>query len=302
MRKILIGLATLAVLGLGAAWWITEPKTDHIARVFAIGDAKRGELVFNAGGCASCHTSPGQDNRLWLGGGMKFATEFGTFFAPNISPHVRDGIGGWSYEMFTNALQAGVSPDGSHYYPAFPYTTYVHMRPQDVSDLFAFMRTLPPAEGRAPPNQVKFPFDQRRALGFWKFLYLDTKQIANDPAKSAEWNRGRYLVEGLGHCAECHSARTALGGIDEAYRMAGGPNPDGKGTTPNLTPGSQAFAKWSKADIVELLTTGMTPDPDEVAGSMAEVVKNMSLLPKSDREAMAEYIKSLPAKASPPKK
>ena len=202
--------------------------------------------------------------------------------------------------MFTNAMQAGVAPDGSHYYPAFPYTTYAKMLPQDVSDLFAYMRTLPQAEGRAPAHEVKFPFNQRRALGFWKFLYLDTRPLTDEPGRSAEWNRGRYLVEALGHCAECHSARTPLGGIDENFRHAGGPDPEGKGRVPNITPAG--IGKWSKADIVDLLTTGMTPAPDEVAGTMFQVVKNMALLPKSDREAMADYIMSLPSRTSPPKK
>ncbi len=299
MRNVLIGLGVLAAVVLGGAWWITEPKTGHIQRVFAIGDAGRGKAVFDAGGCASCHVSTGQENRLQLGGGMKFATAFGTFYAPNISPSVRDGIGGWSYEMFTNALQAGVAPDGSHYYPAFPYTTFVRMKPQDVSDLFAYIRTLPQVDGKAPPHELAFPFNQRRALGFWKALYLDTTPIVNESSKSAEWNRGRYLVEGLSHCAECHSARTQLGGIDENFRMAGGPNPDGKGRVPNIT--QETMGKWSKSDIVEVLTTGITPDMDEIAGSMMEVVKNLAQLPKSDREAIAEYIKSLPPKKSPPR-
>jgi mono/diheme cytochrome c family protein len=258
MQKILVVFGVLAVSLLGAAWWITQPKTDHIGRIFAMGDPQRGELVFNASGCSACHASVGQSNRLWLGGGMKFPTAFGTFVAPNISPHVRDGIGGWSYEMFVNAMQAGVSPKGEHYYPAFPYTSYVKMQPRDVSDLFSFMRTLPQAEGRAPAHDVSFPFNQRRALGFWKFLYLDTKPLVDVSTRSPEWHRGRYLVEAMGHCAECHSARTALGGIDENYRHAGGPDPSGKGRVPNITPGEGGIGSWTKAEVYDLLSFCLT--------------------------------------------
>ena len=140
------------------------------------------------------------------------------------------------------------------------------------------------------------------ALGVWKALYLDQSPIVDDPKRSKEWNRGHYLVDAMAHCAECHSGRSELGGIDEKYRFAGGPDPEGKGMVPNITPGEGGIGSWSKADIVELLTTGLTPEPDEVAGSMAEVVKNMAELPKEEREAIAEYIKSLPPRASPPKK
>jgi mono/diheme cytochrome c family protein len=167
------------------------------------GDPTRGKLVFEAADCASCHASPGQPDRLRLGGGMELASPFGTFFPPNISPDPNDGIGRWR--------TIEVSPSGQHLYPALPYTSYAHMRVEDVKDLMAYLRTLPAVPGRTPRHELPFPFTIRRLVGFWKFLYLDRTPIRPDPARDAAWNRGRYLVEAVGHCAECHSARNMLG-------------------------------------------------------------------------------------------
>ena len=303
MRNLFATLVFLGLIAAGAFWWITEPRplpSDSINTLK--GEAARGKLVFDAGGCASCHQSPGQDNGQLLGGGLELKSQYGSFFVPNITPHPLFGIGKWSTADLANALKAGVSPDGRHYYPAFPYGTYAHMRDQDIADLMTYLKTLQPLEGNSRPHNLQFPFNQRRLLGVWKALYLDQSPIVDDPKRSKEWNRGRYLVEALSHCAECHSARTELGGIDEKYRYAGGPDPEGKSRVPNITQDKDGLGSWSKGDIVELLTTGLTPEPDEVAGAMAEVVKNMAQLPKEDREAIADYIKSLPAKASPPKK
>ena len=302
MRKLISTLAVLAVAGVGAFWWLTQPKLAVGAEVNSlVGDAARGKIVFDAGGCSSCHATPGQEDRLVLGGGFELKTPFGSFFPPNISPNPRDGIGRWTTADLANAMLAGVSPDGSHYYPAFPYATYAHMKVQDVADLMAYLKTLPPTEGVPRPHNLPFPMTFRRGVGLWKLLYLDRTPITDQAGQTAEWNRGHYLVDALGHCAECHSGRTLPGGIDEAYRYAGGPDPEGKGMIPNITQAKDGIGDWSKADIVEVLTSGLTPEPDEVSGSMAEVVKNTSLLPKADREAMAEYIKSLPPRASPPK-
>ena len=303
MRGVVANLVVASVLVLAAFWWITEPRPAASPHINALaGDAQRGKTFFDAGGCASCHQSPGQSDRLALGGGLELKTPFGVFVVPNISSHPVSGIGKWTTADLANAMKAGLSPNGSHYYPAFPFTTYAHMRDQDIADLMAFLRRLPPLDGKIRPHDLSFPFNYRRLVGAWKLLYLDQTEIIDDPKRSQEWNRGRYLVEGLAHCAECHSARTILGGIDETYRYAGGPDPEGKGMIPNITPHKSGIGSWSKADLVEVLTTGLTPAPDEVSGSMAEVVKNVSELSKQDREAMAEYIKSLSPRESPPKK
>ena len=305
LKRLSLGLLVLALAGFGVFWWLTSPvravPAEGNAATEQPGDPARGAIVFNAGGCSSCHATPKQDDRLRLGGGLELKSPFGTFVAPNISPDPQDGIGGWKTADLANAMLRGVSPEGEHYYPAFPYTTYAHARIEDVRDLMAYLRTLPPVSGKAPPHQIGFPFNVRRGLGLWKQLFLDTTPITNDPSRSEEWNRGRYLVDALGHCAECHSPRNVIGGIDAKERFAGGPDLEGRGWVPNITQSKNGIGSWSKGDIVELLSTGFTPEYDSVGSSMADVVKNTAALPKPDREAMAEYIKSLPAREGPPR-
>ena len=210
-----------------------------------------------------------------------------------------DGIGGWSEADFVTAVTKGVSPAGTHYFPAFPYTTYQHAKLEDLRDLFAYLKTLPPVSGKAPDHQVPFPFNIRRNVGIWKLLFLDGKPFTPDPARSAQWNRGAYLVNSLGHCAECHSPRNFLGGIIASQRFAGGPNPEGKGWVPNIT--QKGIDDWSEKDIAYFLETGQTPDGDSIGGSMGRVIKNTALLSAEDRAAMAVYLKSLPAVEGPPR-
>lgn len=256
-------------------------------------DAAAGRVVFLASGCNSCHATPGQSDPLRLGGGLELKTPFGSFFPPNISPDPIDGIGRWDVVDLANALKAGVSPDGRHYYPALPYTSYQYMTDGDVRDLMAFLRTLPPVHGRPPPHRLAFPFSIRRGVGLWKLFYLDGGRLDPDPSKSAAWNLGRYLVEGPGHCAQCHSPRDMFGGIVRSRQLTGGPTPDGKDKAPDIT--GRGLANWSRADIVEALATGLTPDGDSLGGPMAAVVRDTGQLPASYREAIAEYLKSLPA-------
>jgi mono/diheme cytochrome c family protein len=287
------------------AWFLSAPSPAYDASQAASleqgGDAERGKLVFAAGGCASCHMTPGQADRTKLGGGERLGSPFGAFIAPNISPHPTDGIGRWRAVDLANAMVSGVSPQGEHYYPAFPYTSYHLATAEDIRDLMAFLRTLEPVAGKAPPHELPFPFTIRRALGLWKLLFFDTSRFAPDSSKSEAWNRGRYLVDGLGHCAECHSGRNILGGIKPSQRYAGGPDPEGKGYVPNLTPDKTGLADWSAKDVAELLKSGFTPAYDSVGGTMASVVKNMSQLSDEDRQAIGEYIKSLPALPATPK-
>jgi mono/diheme cytochrome c family protein len=303
IKRLFVALVALAVAGAGVFWWLTTPvravPVEPGAALETSGDAGRGALVFNAGGCASCHATPKQEDRLRLGGGLELTSPFGAFVAPNISPHPRDGIGSWKVADLVNAMLRGVSPEGAHYYPSFPYTTYAHAKVEDVADLMAYLRTLPQVEGKAPAHRIGFPFNIRRGLGLWKQMFLDTQALQDDPARSPEWNRGRYLVEALGHCAECHSPRNPIGGIKASERFAGGPDLEGRGWVPNITPSPKGLASWSKADISELLSTGFTPEYDSVGSSMADVVKNTAALPKADRDAMAEYLKSLPPRDGP---
>lgn len=293
MRRVLGILAGLAVLGLAVFWFLTAPKTVPPAAIEGLsGDVTRGETVFYAAGCASCHAAPGASGeaKLILAGGQTFPSPFGTFVAPNISPS-EAGIGGWSTLDLVNAVRNGVSPDGAHYFPAFPYTSYERADVQDLVDLKAFLDTLPPDATPSQPHQVGFPFNIRRSLGGWKMLYAGKGwQITGN--LSPQETRGRYLVEALGHCAECHTPRDPLGGLDRARWLGGAPNPTGQGTIPNITPGK---LDWSEGDIAYYLETGFTPSFDSVGGHMAAVVENTARLSPEDRAAIAAYLKLVPA-------
>jgi mono/diheme cytochrome c family protein len=258
--------------------------------------------MFFAGGCASCHAAPATaacDNpkikdKFTLAGGRCLKTPFGTFYAPNISPDKESGIGGWSNRQFIKAMKEGMSPKGEHYYPVFPYTSYQRMRESDLLDLKAFLDTLPAIKSQVPDHDLALPFRLRQTLGLWKWMFLDGETFKPDPKKSAKLNRGAYLVEGPGHCGECHSPRNLLGGVIAGKRFSGGPVPEGKGIVPNITPHKSGIADWSEADIITALETGLMPSFDTFGGTMVKVQENMAQLSVQDRAAIAAYIKSLP--------
>jgi mono/diheme cytochrome c family protein len=236
---------------------------------------------------------------LKLGGGLAIPSPFGTFYAPNISPDPIDGIGRWTEAEFVRALMQGVSPAGAYYFPAFPYTSYQHAKVEDIRDLFTYLKTLAPVSGKVRDHDVPFPFNVRRNVAIWKLLFMDRKAFVPDIGPSAKWNRGAYLVNSLGHCAECHSPRNLLGGIIKSQRLAGGPNPEGEGWVPNITP--KGIGEWSEKDIAYFLETGAMPDGDSAGGSMVRVIKNTSQLSPDDRAAIATYLKSLPPVDGPPR-
>lgn len=298
LRGLMLKLVVLAVVGFGVFWLVTAPAAVPASALAPhTPNLDNGRTMFYAGGCVSCHATPNQEDRTRLGGGLALKSPFGTFYVPNISPDSKDGIGNWTEAQFVTAMAKGTSPAGEHYYPSLPYASYQRMRTADLRDLFAFIKTLPPAQGKVRGHDLPFPYDIRRTLGAWKWLYLDGEPFKPDPSQSAEWNRGAYLVNGPGHCAECHSSRDVLGGLNEAHRFAGGPNPEGEGWIPNIT---QAGLKtWTEGDIVELLASGMTPGGDSVSGDMARVVRNTAQLSPEDRKAMAVYLKSLPPVEGP---
>jgi mono/diheme cytochrome c family protein len=294
MRRLLIAVAVLVLIGIAIFWFVTAPQTvpanalgPHTANL------DNGRTMFFAGGCASCHASPNQEDRTRVGGGMALKTPFGTFYPPNISPDPKDGIGGWSEANFVTAMWKGTAPDGSHYYPVFPYTSYQRMQLDDVRDLFAFIKTLPAVAGKTREHELPPYLRFRRMLGGWKFLFLDGLRFKPDPAQPAQWNRGGYLVNGPGHCAECHSPRNTFGGIIQHLRFTGGPDPEGgEGWVPNITPAG--IGDYSVGDIEQVLATGDTPSGDSVGGPMRDVVRNARELTPEDRKAMATYLKSLP--------
>jgi mono/diheme cytochrome c family protein len=258
---------------------------------YAAGDAERGAYVFHAGGCESCHTVKDGPQ---LAGGLRLATPFGTFVVPNITPDRTTGIGGWSEQQFIRAMTDGIAPDGSPYYPAFPFTSYARMTEQDLRDLKAWLDTVPAAVNATPPHELDFPYGVRFGLWPWRWLFFEKRPFVPDPAQSAEWNRGAYLVTGPGHCGECHSPRNFAGVVDADRTLAGTPNgADGK-RVPGLRP-SDDIGDWSQGDIEFLLQVGLTPDGDVAGGAMADVVAHgTSKLSETDRRAIAVYLKSLP--------
>jgi mono/diheme cytochrome c family protein len=284
--KILRLAAVVVVVGAGVGLWLTAPDRVDAARFETLeGDAGHGEWVFTAAGCASCHHAPGAEDKMLLAGGQAFPSDFGTFYAPNISP-APAGIASYTLVDFANAVTRGVGPGGAHLYPAFPYAAYQHMTDQDVADLFAYMQTLPPSDTASKPHDVGFPFNIRRSLGGWKMLFMEDDYVMADAPE-----QGLYLVEALAHCGECHTPRNALGGLDRARWLQGAPNPSGDGTIPALTPDK---LDWSEEDIVYYLESGFTPDYNSAGGHMAEVVENFSKLSAEDRQAVAAYVKALP--------
>jgi mono/diheme cytochrome c family protein len=297
-------LAVLLLVGSAggiALWAMAKPgaavSSDADPSIERGGDAERGRLIFAAGDCASCHASPGQPDRLRLGGGLALASPYGTFRPPNISTDPVDGIGGWRTADLANALLSGVSPAGNHYYPAFPYTSYAKMEIRDVKDLMAYLRTLPAVSGRPPAHDLSPLFRIRQIVGLWKFLFFEQEPIVADRDHDGAWNRGRYLVEAVTHCAECHSSRNLLGAIKENTRFAGGVDPEGTGYIPNITP--SRIGDWTERDIAEMLKTGGTPNHGRVGSSMTAVVTNLASLPQSDRDAIATFVKSLPPRETP---
>ena len=267
-------------------------------------DLSNGQTMFNVGGCASCHATDVKKDPLTLGGGHELKTAFGTFVVPNISSDPKAGMGSWTEAQFVTAMTKGVGRNGEHLYPAFPYTSYQRMRTGDIRDLYAYMKTLPAVPTPTAGHKLGFPFNIRRTLGVWKLMFLDGKSFEPVAGKSASFNRGAYLVEGPGHCAECHSKRNALGGITSDGRMAGGPNAEGHGFIPNITQHPQdGLADWSAKDFESLLQTGGTPAGGSVTDEMEDVVQNTAKLSAEDRKAMAEYLKALPPRAgAKPKK
>ena len=267
------------------SWFLTVAKQGNFEDIERLdADVVAGEYIFNAAGCSGCHMSEGNSDRNRLAGGKAFQTAFGKFYAPNISMSLEYGIGDWSLNNFVNAVRKGVSPENEHYYPSFPYTSYNKITDQDLANLWAYWQTLPAIEIDNKAHDIIFPFSIRRPIGFWKSAFMSDRWVADE-----SFDRGRYLVEAVGHCAECHTPRNAIGGLKKQRWLHGGKNPSGSGTIPNIT---ISTLDWSVEEIEEYLSTGFTPDFDMVGGHMAEVIESTEKLSYVDRIAIANYIKS----------
>ena len=257
---------------------------------------ERGKYIFDAAGCYGCHTEAGGAP---LAGGVELRTPFGTFYGPNITPDPESGIGKWSNDDFVRALRDGVSPNGDHYFPIFPYPSFTKMTTQDMLDLKAYLGTIAPVKKQNREHDVSFPFSSRIAMGPWKAFNFDSGEYKPDTSRDAKWNRGAYLVEALSHCGECHTPRNRLGALDRSRWMSGARMPSGDLVASNLTPDKTGLADWSVADIADALQDGTLPQGGNFGGEMSEVVKySTSRMRPEDREAIAVYLKSLPALAT----
>jgi len=260
--------------------------------------AERGKYIFDAAGCASCHTDE-KAGGAPLSGGAALVTPFGTFYPPNITPDPDHGIGRWSDQDFLIAMHDGRGPDGLHYYPAFPYTSFTKVTDRDLLDLEAYLFTQAASERANRPHDLRFPFSIRPLLWLWKRFNFEAGRWAADPTKSEQWNRGSYLAEALVHCGECHTPRNFMGGLDRDRWMAGARLGDGKSVAPNLTPHQDGLADWSEADVAFALDTGISAIGEVLGGEMGLVVRHStSRLTADDRKAIAEYIAGLPEKPS----
>ena len=289
----IIAISTTAVILMLAFWVITSAKIPEFSSVENYQSSlERGEYVFNASGCAICHSSPDstQAEKLVLTGGRSFPSPFGTFYAPNISMDKVYGIGTWSEKDFANSVRHGVSPEGKHYYPSFPYTAYVNMTDQDIADLWAYFKSIPESSKPSIDHDLPMYVRWRRPIAFWKLLNK-REQTTELLSSDAMVQRGAYLVETLGHCGECHTSRNFIGGLQYEYWLGGAKNPAGRGMIPNITPTKLA---WDTEEIVEYLASGFTPDFDVAGGHMADVIENTSKLTEEDRLAIAEYLKAIP--------
>lgn len=300
IKKIAGILISLGIVAAIIAWFLSAPikLEDYITANMETGNSVAGETMFWAGGCGSCHAVKNAkgDDKLKLGGGHALKTPAGTFITPNISPDKATGIGNWTGADFANAMLKGVSPKGSHYFPSFPYTSYARMEVGDVADLWAYMKTLPAISRTNEPHNLSPLFSVRRGIGLWKLLFLSPDSVVEFDAPNPQLLRGRYLVEGPGHCAECHTPRSlfGLGGSKLNAWLSGGAAPEGDGKIPNITPHDNALGSWSAEEIAEYLETGFTPEFDSVGGSMVSVQENMAKLSAEDRAAIAAYLKSIP--------
>jgi mono/diheme cytochrome c family protein len=255
---------------------------------------ERGEYIFQATGGCGCHTDYANNGAL-LAGGRAIETPFGTIYGTNITPDPETGIGGWSDEDFLRAMTEGIGPDGTMFYPVFPFTAFTRMTREDVLDLKAYLFSVPPVRQENKPPELGFPFNVRAGLTAWRLLNFDAGTFEPLAEQSAEWNRGAYITNALAHCGECHTPRGATGALNEEMHYAGSKEgPEGE-LAPNITPDEKTgIGSWSVADISWFLQTGFEPGGDDAQGLMRQVIDHgYQYLEASDLQAIAIYLKSL---------
>jgi mono/diheme cytochrome c family protein len=250
-------------------------------------EIQRGRYLFDVGDCASCHGES-------LAGGIPLRTPFGVIYSPNITTDPETGIGAWTDDQFYQAMHSGIAADGTRLYPAFPYPWFTKATRQDIDAIRAYLRTVPPVKARTPPLGLPFPFDIRLSMLGWNYFFFQEGTFRPDPAKSAEWNRGAYLVEGLAHCGACHTPTSMLGASAGGQPYRGGVLDNWY--APDLTSDQRAgLGAWSVQDIVDFLKTGRT-DKEVAYGPMSEVIHySTSRMTDADLKAMAVYLKDQPA-------
>jgi mono/diheme cytochrome c family protein len=258
------------------------------------GAVERGLYVLRAAGGCTCHMDPDSEE-FSLAGGRPIETPFGTIYGTNITPDEETGIGSFSDEDFDRAMREGVGPDGTVYYPVFPYTSFTKMTDQDVRDLKAYLFSLPAVRKEDRPPEFRFPYSNRTSVSVWRGLHFDPERFQPTEGESDEWNRGAYLAEALAHCGECHTPRTFMGATDVDLYFAGSvEGPEGQ-LAPNITPHeATGIGSWSERDISWYLQTGFEPDGHDAQGLMGEVVQyGYSYLEPADLDALAVYLKSI---------
>ena len=286
-------LALLAASGLLAFWVASAPHPFVAADIPAHqANLENGKLLYNIGGCISCHAS--EADAAVPAGGKPLTTPIGILYPPNLTPDIETGLGKWSDVDFVNAMQKGLSPNGGHLIPAFPYSSYAHMTLEDVLDIKAYLASLPPMNNATKPHDVPVQFIVRRGLGLWQWIGLDDAKFIPDPKQTPSWNRGAYLVNGPGHCSECHTPRTIFMSSDISKIFQGGPHPDGKGKVPSIRDLSRRGRYKDTKDLVLAFQNGEELGYDKMSsGGMGEVRKNIAKLPEADVAAIAEYVMGL---------
>ena len=289
MRRWLWLLAIVAVVGIGATVYLLRPTVGLARNPALVGDATRGAYLITLGGCVACHTDS-KNGGAALAGGPALATPFGTFYAPNVTSDPQAGIGDWTQAEFSKAMSDGEGPQG-HLYPAFPYENYTLMSDQEIADLYAALKEIAPDPTPSKPHEVGFPFNVRLALAAWKNLFFAPQRYQEDPTRSEQWNRGRYLAYGPGHCVMCHSPRNLLGGIEAGKELTGNPAGGTGGKAPSLLAPDLAEDGYDTGLLAQTLSDGFTPNFDVLGGAMGEVIaEGTSHWTAEDREAVAAYL------------